>query len=69
MGSRAKTASNLNSASNIYTMHQISNMHHYLKLGEAGDVNAVEAEELESSSNVGSCYMFFAQSYNKFFAL
>jgi hypothetical protein len=44
-------------------------MHHYQKLGEAGDVNAVEAEELESSSNVGSCYMFFAQSYNKFFAL
>jgi hypothetical protein len=38
-------------------MHQISNMHHYLQveeLREVGDLKAVEAEELESSSNVGS---------------
>jgi hypothetical protein len=45
----------LNNASNIDTMHQISNMHHYLQveeLGEAGDLKAAEAEELESSSNV-----------------
>jgi hypothetical protein len=57
MGSEAKTASNLNNASNICTMHQISNMHHYLQveeLREVGDHKAVEAEELESSSNVGS---------------
>jgi hypothetical protein len=53
-------------------MHQISNKHHYLQveeLGEAGDLKAVKVEELESSSNVGSCNKFFAQSYNKFFAL
>jgi hypothetical protein len=33
-GSRAKPASNLNSASNNCTMHQISNMHHYLQVEE-----------------------------------
>jgi hypothetical protein len=30
MGSGAKTTSNLNNASNICTIHHISNMHHYL---------------------------------------
>jgi hypothetical protein len=38
-------------------MHQVSNVHHYLlveELGETGDLKATEAEELESSSNVGS---------------
>jgi hypothetical protein len=56
-GSGAKPASNLNNASIIFTMHQISNMHHYLLLEEfreARDLKAAEAEELESSSNVGS---------------
>jgi hypothetical protein len=56
-GSEAKPTSNLNNASNICTMTQISNMHHFLMLeefGEARDLKAVEAEELESSSNVRS---------------
>jgi hypothetical protein len=38
-------------------MTQINNIHHYLLLkefGEVRDLKAVEAEELESSSNVGS---------------
>jgi hypothetical protein len=56
MGSRAKPTSNLNNASNICTMHQISNMHHYLqveKLREAGDLKPAEAEELESTLGAG----------------
>jgi hypothetical protein len=56
-GSGAKPASNLNNISNICTMTQINNIHHYLLLkefGEVRDLKAVEAEELESSSNVGS---------------
>jgi hypothetical protein len=63
MGSGPKPTSNLNNASNIYTMHQISNMHHYLQveeLKEARDLKAVDVEELKSSSNDGSCNKFFA---------
>jgi hypothetical protein len=55
-GSGAKTVS-MNNTSNICTMHQISNMHHYLQiqeLREAGDLKAAESKELLSSSNVGS---------------
>jgi hypothetical protein len=56
-GSGAKPASNLNNASNICTMTQISNMHHYLLLeefGEVMDLKVAEVKELDSSSNVGS---------------
>jgi hypothetical protein len=56
-GSGAKPTSNLNNASNICTMTQISNMHHYLLLeefGEVMDLKVAEVEELDSSSNVGS---------------
>jgi hypothetical protein len=47
-GSRAKTASYLNNASNICTMHQTTNMHHYLQVEEL-----LEAEEAEEIGEVG----------------
>jgi hypothetical protein len=55
MGSREKPASNLNNASNICTMHQINNMHHYLRveeLEEVGDLKVAEAEELREAEDL-----------------
>jgi hypothetical protein len=49
MGGAAITASHLNKASNIYTMHQISNMHHYLQVEKLG-----EPEEDEEIGEVGA---------------
>jgi hypothetical protein len=60
MGAAAITASHLNKASNICTMHQISNMHHYLQveelrepevaeeIGEAGELKVAKKTLLKS---------------------
>jgi hypothetical protein len=46
---RTKTILNLNNASNICTMYQISNIHHYLQVEKLR-----EAEKAEDIGEVGS---------------